>query len=87
MKMAFRYKTTKQLVAEGLRTVIIDNGKLYIQTSVTNIDLQSQTGFTVTYNLKEIYDDTITSVVNHAPTGQGTDLSFDISNNQKGTTV
>lgn len=50
--MAYRYIYNDSLLAEGERTVVLQNGKLYVRTGVL-VTTDDQ----INYRLREVYDD------------------------------
>ena len=50
--MAYRYIYNDSLLAEGERTVVLQNGKLYVRTGVLGT-----TDDQINYRLREVYDD------------------------------
>ena len=72
--MAWRYRHNDQIVAEGERAVLLGAGKFYIRTGVLGTALTDPALLTVTYRLREIYDDA--APVNHPPVGAPGSTTF-----------
>jgi len=68
--MAYRYRYNDALIAEGERTVFIQNGKIYVRTGLID-----STDDSASYRLREIYDD----AVNHPPIAQSFNITGTIN--------
>lgn len=78
--MTIRYRATGQTVAEGERAIVIAAGRLYVRTSILSTSLADPETQSITYRLREIYDDAAPSPqpVNHAPVAGGGPLVVDV---------
>lgn len=78
--MAWRYRYNGQPVADGERTVLLDTGKVYVRTGLLGTALTDPANQTVTYRLREIYDDAVAPPpMNNPPIAGSTSETLEIT--------
>ncbi len=77
--MAWKYKYNNSLVADGERTVLLDNGKFYVRTGLLSTSLTDPALQTITFRLREIYDDAVVVPVNTPPQGANNAMTVVLS--------
>lgn len=77
--MAWKYKHDNRPVAEGERSVLLENGVFYIRTGVLSTSLTDPDLLTITYRLREIYDDAVVVPVNTPPQGANNTMTVVLS--------
>lgn len=56
--MTLRYKHNDQPVALGERVFFLEQGVMYVRTGLLGTDKTDPARMTVTYQIREVYDDT-----------------------------
>ncbi len=76
--MDLRYVYNDSPVAAGERTVLYENGKLYVRTSYKGTDFTDPDNIIMNFRLREVYDKQVVVPMNTPPVGGNGTMVVDV---------